>query len=342
MKTRFWLCLALLLPGEDPGPLGPDEVARLGDRTIGLQEYKDFLYLCQGQGRLDDLLEMELLRQEAARLGLRPAPAELEALLAADVDKLRRERYRDDPSRMEAGLLEQGFSLAEMRRWLAFDLERRLLQERVIRATRQTTAEQVQRKFEELFGLGGVKVEIRQIQVSIGPLLEAALAGGKSIQEIDRAALEAQALARAREVKQLLDAGRPFHEVCVARSDEPGARALAGDPAAAQEAGRVPNYNYQQFGGAFAAAVRALEVGENSEPVAFRPMGGLISYHVIHLDRRVVTRLEEVRDQVLEALRAEAPTFYDRMKLRQSLLRSGRVQTRVNPKTQDPGEGKGP
>jgi len=340
VKLSSLLSLLFLVPAAQGAPprLAPGQVALVDGKPVTMEEYKDFLYLCLAQSRLGDLLEFKLLRKEAQRLGVAMTPAEVRKAVEEEIRKLLETQFHGDRELMVKSLRGRGFTFREMKRWMAFDLERRKLEERVVLATRKITEDQIRRKFDEMYGLGGVKVVVRQIQVSLAPLLQAELRKGKSLDQVDRKALERLALEKARSIRKRILQGEPFWKVCVEESDEPAARAAAGDPQKARKAGLVEGYNYQRFGAAFADAVRRLKPGQVSEPVPFKAGDQVVSYHIIKLDKRIVTRLEDVRDKVIQALKAEPPTFFEKLRLRQALLHSPRVVTRETEKALPAGE----
>ncbi len=335
----FLLPLLVFSPARGQGPtLAPGQVALVDGKPVTMEEYKDFLYLCLAQSRLGDLLEFKLLRKEARRLGVALTPEEVRRAVDKEVQRLLATQFHGDRELMVRNLRGRGFTFEEMKKWMAFDLEKNKLEDRLVLATRKITEEQIRRKFEDLYGLGGVRVVVRQIQVALAPLLQEELRKGKSLDQVDRKSLEKRAFEKALRIRKRILQGEPFWKVCVEESDDPAARAAAGDPEKARKAGLVEGYNYQRFGRAFADAVRKLAPGEVSEPVPFKAGSQVISYHIIKLDRRVVTRLEDVKDKVIQALKKEPPSFFEKLKLRQSLLHSPRVVTRDSLA----GPGKGP
>ncbi len=326
------------LQGGTPG-LPPGVVALVDGKPVTMKEYKDFLYLCLAQSRLGDLVEFKLLRKKARELGVALTPEEVRKEVSREVQRLLETQFHGNRELMVRNLRGRGFTFQEMRNWMAFDLEKRKLEERVVLATRKITEEQIRRKFEDMYGLGGVRVVIRQIQVALAPLLQEELRKGRSIDQVDRKALEKKALEKALRIRRRILQGEPFWKVCVEESDDPAARAAAGDPEKARKAGLVEGYNYQRFGGAFADAVRKLKPGQVSEPVPFKSGSEIVSYHIIKLDRRVVTRLEDVREKVIQALKKEPPTFFEKLKLRQALLHSPLVVTRNTLAAREKGTG---
>jgi len=324
----FLLCALPFLVGVDPQGLPEGILARFRGGSVSLAEYRDFLYLAQARSRLEELVEWKLLRQRAEELGQPAGPEEIARRVEAERGKILQGRYKGDRKAMTATFLHQGYSPAEMARWMAFAQEKRLLQDRIVRASRKLTDPVVKREFERLFGLDGVRVRVRQIQVSLAPFLEAELKRGLSIDQIDRRALEKKVMARGRRIRARLERGEAFGLVCSEESDDPVARAAGRDPAGRRRAGLVKDYNYQRYGPEFARAVQGLKEGEVAGPVPFRSEGNLISCHVILLEERRVTRLEDVREKVVRSIKQAPVDFYDRLELKERLFARYGVETR--------------
>ncbi|MCC8493422.1 peptidylprolyl isomerase [Xanthomonas hortorum pv. gardneri] len=105
---------------------------------------------------------------------------------------------------------------------------------------------------------------------------------------------DAQALARAQQLKRQLDSGTPFEEVAKRESD---------DGSTAAEGGELSSIFLRNVADVFAAPVQALGVGEVSAPVRV-PEG----YHLIRVDARVPATLETARGQIEVQLRDQAAT----------------------------------
>ncbi len=313
------------------GPaMGPGVVAKIDGEKITRTQYLEFLYLCFAQSRLPDLIEYRMLEKEAKRLGVLPSQEEVEKEVKKEKDKMLRENFHGNKALMEKNLLSRGYTLEEMENWIRFDVRKRILQERIIKAQRKVTPEDIKRKFEDIYGLDGERVIVRHIQVLAAPFVEEELKKGKTMDKINMKDIEKKCLEKARRMRKRLEK-EPFWKVCVEESDDPLARAFKGDPRAEKEAGLLKEYNYQLYGGEFADAVRKMKPGEISGPVAFRSNGNLISYHIIKLEDRIVTRLEDVRDQVRRALMEEPPSFIEKLKLREKLLSYEGIVTREKP-----------
>ncbi|MGL6683946.1 peptidylprolyl isomerase [Xanthomonas hortorum pv. gardneri] len=105
---------------------------------------------------------------------------------------------------------------------------------------------------------------------------------------------DAQALARAQQLKRQLDSGTPFEEVAKRESD---------DGSTAAEGGELSSIFLRNVADVFAAPVQALGVGEVSAPVR-----GPEGYPLIRVDARVPATLETARGQIEVQLRDQAAT----------------------------------
>ncbi|MEQ7417644.1 peptidylprolyl isomerase [Xanthomonas campestris pv. campestris] len=105
---------------------------------------------------------------------------------------------------------------------------------------------------------------------------------------------DAQALARAQQLKRQLDSGTPFEEVAKRESD---------DGSTAAEGGELSSIFLRNVADVFAAPVQALGVGDVSAPVR-----GPEGYHLIRVDARIPATLETARGQIKVQLREQAAT----------------------------------
>ncbi|WDI93897.1 peptidylprolyl isomerase [Xanthomonas campestris] len=105
---------------------------------------------------------------------------------------------------------------------------------------------------------------------------------------------DAQALARAQQLKRQLDSGTPFEEVAKRESD---------DGSTAAEGGELSSIFLRNVADVFAAPVQALGVGDVSAPVR-----GPEGYHLIRVDARIPATLETARGQIEVQLREQAAT----------------------------------
>ncbi|MEA9713103.1 peptidylprolyl isomerase [Xanthomonas campestris] len=105
---------------------------------------------------------------------------------------------------------------------------------------------------------------------------------------------DAQALARAQQLKRQLDSGTPFEELAKRESD---------DGSTAAEGGELSSIFLRNVADVFAAPVQALGVGDVSAPVR-----GPEGYHLIRVDARIPATLETARGQIEVQLREQAAT----------------------------------
>ena len=113
---------------------------------------------------------------------------------------------------------------------------------------------------------------------------------------------EADAEARAEELKALVDGGAAFRTVATEQSDDPGAAAQGGDLGCGSR-GRFPT--------AFEDAAYALEVDEVSDPVQTQ-----FGYHLIRLEDRNGAEyrdvIDSVRQRIITQLATDADVTVDR------------------------------
>lgn len=103
---------------------------------------------------------------------------------------------------------------------------------------------------------------------------------------------DAQAAARAQQLKQQLDAGTPFAELAIRESD---------DASTASEGGQLSSIFLRNVADVFVSSVQGLAVGQVSAPVR-GPQG----YHLIRVDARTPATFETARGQIEVQLREQA------------------------------------
>ena len=180
---------------------------------------------------------------------------------------------------------------ARLRARFATEALRDLRINALVGAARQVDPVALQSLFDHRYGDGGVRAHVRHVL----------LRGGDAGQRI--AALRAR-----------LDAGADFAAL-LPESQDRTTRRLLRDPKTAAAAGLLPNYNYTRYGDAFAAAVRALEVGAVSPPVR-SPSG----WHLIELVDRTVTEFVDVEAALKKELGGGKATRSEIDALRRALF----------------------
>jgi peptidyl-prolyl cis-trans isomerase C len=95
---------------------------------------------------------------------------------------------------------------------------------------------------------------------------------------------DAEALAKAQELRKRIAAGEDFATVAKAESDDAGSGANGGD---------LGTFHHGQMVPAFDAAAYALQPGQISEPIKTQ-----FGYHVIKVEKRETKTFEEVRPEI--------------------------------------------
>ena len=166
----------------------------------------------------------------------------------------------------------------------------------LVGAERAADERALQELFEHRYGVGGVRVRVRHVLST------------------ERMSRPQTAAARAADLRARLQQGAGFSDLLAASHDRV-TRRLLRDPDRRDQAGVLPNYNYHRYGDAFAAAVRALEVGAVSAPVP-SPVG----VHLIELLERTETSLAEVAPALRRELASGKARSSEVLRLRQRLL----------------------
>ena len=305
------LLLPLVLPiqGDE---LPPGSVAQVNGRLITLDAYKDYLFAVTGLRPLNDMISTMLLEEEALKYDVTVTDVEIEEKLRSHMADYREKRHKGDQVSLDRELAAQGFDEAGYMAKLRIEFRRDLLQERLVLLTRVVTDEQKERFFERRYGIGGEKVVVRHCWVSPNRLVNEAVRSGTPAREVDRAAMEIQAEKTIRESRSRIMGGEDFAAVVQQQSH---------DLATRDKGGVIPDYNYMHYGDVFAGQVRSLETGTVSEP--FKTPAG---WHVVRVDSRTTTTLEDVVDEIVEELLAQPPSWQEKSSLIQHLQEQAIIQ----------------
>jgi len=311
------LLLPFLLPAfQEPAPvlrpvepLPPGVVARVGDHLVQRQEYLEYLYTRFGKRALKDLTDDILIRDEARRYGIVLDEEEVEGLVE---DRLDAARNAPRQTSLEDELRQSGQSLKMFRVSMEREVRRDMLLDALVRATRVVTDAKIHQAFEEKFGAGGVKVRVRHILFMPNLLRSQKIRAGTPAGQIDMESVKAEARSLAEKALARIRAGEPFEAV---------ARETSMDRVTRDKGGELPRYNGRLYGKAFHDAVYALKAGEVSKVVESGA-----GFHVIQLVERTRTRLEDVRDELVQGVLAAEPTWQEKSGLLNGLQSDGRVQ----------------
>lgn len=264
---------------------------------LGLEDYKRFLVARADRAFLDEFVFSHLIARECKRLGLARTAAPM-----ARANALR--HFRLGKMRDPDGSRQRAMENSELLRMRV---------DAIARKTRVLEARDLRLAFDQAYGLGGVRVEVRQILISRVATERRLRDSGEAAPS--EAQIDADAKERCTQIREALRSPSiAFHQV-VRQSDDPATKSLLADPRASKErAGRIEGYDYQRYGKEFAQAVRALEVGVLSEPV--RTTHG---YHIIEVLSRKTTAFEDVEAMLRKKLMAAPASPRETQALRRRL-----------------------
>lgn len=252
------------------GATDGDAIAIVNGTPISRQKFVDTLIEAQGVGILQQMIILELARQETGRLKLRVVPSDVTAEYNRSVNQIAvsaagaGSAEMDESSKrkaLEALLQQKGLSMAEF----MITMERNAHLRAVAGANLTIDERLVREEFARQFG---EKVRVRHIQLS--DLNQ--LAG----------------------VNEMLREGKDFADV---------ARRFSRNVETAPKGGELPPFAFreEQIPAALRDAAFTLKPDEVSSPVRVENV-----YHILKLERRIPpaeVRYEEVREQVEAALR---------------------------------------
>lgn len=277
-------------------------VAQTRDGPVRAPTYLRYLAARLGRRHVEDLVFDELLARECKERKLaRSAP-----LLARS---LATQRYHG--AGRDVGSDPNG----DIRRKFANEELRRLRSHALVGADRAVDPEAIEELFNRRHGVGGYKVAVRQVLVSLKATRRRL--GGPAA---TAAAVDVAARARAERLRKRLANGAEWTDV-LGESDDRSTRSLLRDPGRRDRAGFLDGYNYRRYGPSFAAVVRGLDVGAVSDPVKTDT-----GYHVVLVVSREVTRLKDALAGLREELRARAASPAETARLKKSLFEKYEVK----------------
>ncbi|MEO0652358.1 MAG: peptidylprolyl isomerase [Planctomycetota bacterium] len=319
------LAAAPLLAGVDPStarqdaatpdqaPLPSGAAATIdGQVEITIDEYKDHLLKLYGKGPLEEMVYQRLLDRELVTLGLAFDAEAARARMEADWQRFVDARHQGSLESVALELAQRGFTIEAYKAILLLEEQRQSKEAQIVFETRTVSDEQIAERFEQLYGVDGIRVEVRHLFLNRARYGSELRRAGAGPDEMAPEAIAAAMRARVEDYMRQLAAGADFETL---------ARTHSHDLSVQQNGGLIPNYNYRRYGEPFAVAVRAAATGAAVGPVE-SPAG----LHILRVESRTQTALEEVRDVVTESLMAADPTFTERNELRQRLFAAAEIQ----------------
>lgn len=282
-------------------PLGEAQDSVLLDLGPGLavteSDYRAYLRAAIGSSRLEDLVFDRLLERAWHTLDAAALPS---ALRAVAIDKGAVARAVDEQLRGQFGAALEGYS-RHLRNLGRTDTEERAIRAAQVRRDWQIHALVAMRRrvdeagmtraFHEHFGKDGIAVRAEHVWIPFHD--DHGHATPHAPTEAEREASRQRVLAR---VAPLRD-----------RGSDVGLEAIGGET--------LREGFDQIFGDEFAAAVRALDVGGLSAPIASRR-----GMHVVRVIAKVVTPRARVADRLADLVRSAPPSLAETRALREELL----------------------
>lgn len=296
-----------------PAALPRGVVARVNGRDVTLDEYVNYLLASLGRSRLDEYVNRLLVEEKAKASGVALEPAEVEAAVQETIERTIKSQYRGDRDVYAEALRRRHRSLEEEVARLRQELYYDMLLERWIVRSRKVSEADVARRFEEVYGEGGVQYVLRHVLVSTRPraVSEEGHGGAEAAGFARRTPKEARE--RAEEARREVLRGVPFSEVVRKYSDDPYTRRAEG---------RIPRYRAKMFGESFHAAVERLTPENRVSEVVESPRG----YHVIELVEKRTTKLEDVRAEIESWLKTAPPSARERQEALRGIREAAKIE----------------
>ncbi len=304
-------------PQETAGP-SPQEalpagvVAVVDGVPITEERYKDHLLRVHGDRELDQLIALVLLEREAGRIGVTLTEEELDAGVAADMEEL--EARMGGPAGLAAALEREGQDVRAYARALREGKRREMLADRICRAQREITPEQMREGFERRYGPGGLTTNVQHVWLTLqrGKLeLEAA---GKGGEDLSRENVYRHLEQRAAALAERIRAGEDFEEI---------ARAESHDPTVESNGGYRSGYEFTRLSRDLRGVLPEAPLGDLVGPL--RTANGVFLFRVLS---RTTTRYEDVEEEIARALREEPARLVEMRALETRLYGAAEIRKR--------------
>jgi len=314
--TCLLICLfsALVTPvfaqdAKKSGPLPPEVAAKVDGKPISKADYQDYLYQSLGKRPLHQLIDRRLVIAAGETYGIVIPVTALQAIF--DERVLQAHQGRGE-KQFEVSLRDAGLSLELFEANLRKDILQELTLDELVRQTRVPTDTRIHKAFEAKFGADGVRVEVRHILVMPHFLRANMIKAGVDARSIDQDKLMVDAERLAGECHEKLLTGADFKAMV---------QEYSHDQVSLRSEGLLPSYRPGLYGPAFTNAVATLEPGSFSD--VLKSGAG---FHVVLLESRTVTKLEDVRFELTEEVMNAAPTWQEREEVLSSLRAAADIQ----------------
>ena len=271
-----------LADSDDPQPTGP--ALTIDGEPIPFDDFARWLLRFRGESAVPAFLSSDAIESRAAALGLTLGEEEIRARVESEIEERVRLAFGGRVEEWQQELARLGSSPERHRLQRQQELRPQMLADRIARAERVVTEEQIRQAFEREFGLGGRRLWVRRLSLR----LRVSTPPGTPQVERQRRNQEAQFTLRARltRLRERALAGEDFRALIQKESEDPDSKAAEAE---AFQTDRWPQATLE--------ALAPLQLGQLSEPIYGRGF-----FHLFRLEREERTELADVRAQILARL----------------------------------------
>lgn len=277
--------------------------------AISQADYEKYLYQSFGKRPLSQLVDQRLVIAAASTYGIAPTAEAQQAIFEERVLQAHQGRSEEQ---FLISLRDGGLSKEMFEKNLRLEILQELTLNELVRQTRVPSDIKIQKAFEAKHGVDGVKVSVRHILIMPHFLRAEMIKGGADARSLDQGELKLKAKYMAMQCHERLVAGEDFISMV---------QEYSHDQVSLRTDGMLPSYRPGLYGAAFTNAVATLKSGEYSEVIESGA-----GYHVVKMESRVVTKLEDVRVSLTEEIMAAIPNWQEREEVLSALRAKAEIQ----------------
>jgi parvulin-like peptidyl-prolyl isomerase len=275
------------------------------------EAFEEWLSDLYGAKQRQDYVSLWLLEREAKERGVRVSQEEIDTAREELWATWIATRLNGDAGALDAELARQGHDRRSYSRWFYWEKRRELLASQLIRADRAVTEAELRRRFEQVYGPGGIATQVRLLVLTRARLaLE--LSRDANARTLSPAELDDRLMKKALELRARALAGESFEVLT---------RAESNDLAVRRDGGLCNDPQWRVRGAAFVRAAEQAPLGVVQPPVP--NSSGIDLFEVIS---RKATRLDDVRAALTAELLAAPPSLEELSALDQRLRASAKIE----------------
>jgi len=286
-------------------------LARVDGEPISAAAYQAWLADTFGAKQRQEYIGIWLLEREASRRAITVSREQIDAALAKLWESWIKERLNGDPAALDAELERQGHDRESYARWYYWEKRRELLAKALIHDERVVSEENLLRRFEQIYGPGGVATKLRLLVLTRARLaLE--LSRDPGARTLTAGELDERLMQKALDLCKRAQDGEPFEALV---------RAESNDLAVRKDGGVLGDAQWRLRGAALVRAAESAPIG-----VVMPPVPNSSGVDIFEVLERTTTRLEDVREALLQELSAAPPSLEELSALDQRLRSQARIE----------------